>query len=84
MAFKPFADDHSQVMLNDLTLENQGDRVSIYGSIQITRDQIGLAQARELLMTLQQAVDYLASQDLPQQLPESDDGDEVENPFWQN
>ena len=84
MAFKAFEDDHSQVMLDELTLENQGDRVSIYGSIQITRDKVGLEQARQLLSVLQQMVDVLETEDLPDQLPESNDGDEVDNPFWQN
>lgn len=85
MSFKAFADDTSQSTIDELTLENQGDRVSIYGSVQISCDQIGLDHARQLLIVLQDAVQYLEQQeDLPAKLSPPDEGEEVDNPFWQN
>lgn len=54
---KPFANDSDSLGIGaDLTVENGSDRISIYGSISITRDQVGLADARTLLTILQKAV----------------------------
>lgn len=60
--FKPFEDDVSQSVLDELTFENQGDCVSIYGSIQITADQQGLAYAKQLARIANEAVAYLEQQ----------------------
>lgn len=79
--FTPFADDQSSSAIEDLTLENQFDRINLYGNLQITKDQQGLAAAKELQALLNQIVDVLEHQDnLPEQienLPEQ----EMENPF---
>lgn len=84
MPFKAFADEVSQTMIDELTIENQGDRVSIYGSIQITLDQIGLKHARQLQKLLTEAVSYLEQHsDLPEHLAPPEAAEEVANPFWQ-
>ena len=46
MALTPFADDAASVSVGKLTFENGTDRVALYGSLDITRDQQGLAHAR--------------------------------------
>lgn len=85
MPFKAFADDVSQTMVDELTVENQGNRVSIYGSMQITLDQIGLTHARQLQDILRDAISYLEQQtELPDQLAAPEAAEEVDNPFWQN
>ncbi len=43
---KPFADDAASLSIGKLTIENGTDELSLYGSLDITRDQHGLAQAR--------------------------------------
>ena len=65
----PFADDAASLLIGKLTIENGTDRLAIYGSLDITRDHRGLAQARALQVILDQAVRTLEDQkDLPQVL----------------
>lgn len=83
MTFKAFSDSSSSYTLDNLTFENQGDRLSIYGSLQITEDQQGLAFAQQLADILQQTIKYLEQQDLPEQITSPEDPEEMTNPFWQ-
>ena len=53
MTLTPFADDAASVSIGKLTIENGTDRVALYGSLDITRDQQGLVHARALLAILQ-------------------------------
>ena len=65
----PFADDAASVSIGKLTIENGTDRLALYGSLDITRDRHGLAQARVLQAVLDQAVRVLeAEKDLPSEL----------------
>ena len=79
--FKPFENDTESHAIHDLTLENQCDRVNIYGNLQIAKDQAGLAAAKVLQAYLNAIVTHLeAETDLPQQLNDAAN-QEVENPF---
>ncbi len=83
--FRPFADSMMSTEIDNLTIENQGERISIYGSLQITADQQGLAFAKALQELLDDTVKYLEQQDLPEHLTnDEDDDEEVDNPFWQS
>ena len=65
----PFADDAASVSIGKLTIENGIHQLSIYGSLDITRDHRGLAQARALQAVLDQALRMLeAEKDLPAKL----------------
>lgn len=44
----PFMNEEASVSLSGLTIENRIDRVSLYGSIDLTRDRRGLERAREM------------------------------------
>ena len=44
----PFDNESEAAQLEDLTIENRMDRVSLYGSIDITYDQPGLEKAMML------------------------------------
>ena len=80
--FKPFENDAESHAIHDLTLENQLDRVNIYGNLQIGKDQAGLAAAKVLQAYLNAIVTRLeAETDLPQQLNDAAAPQEVENPF---
>ena len=77
---KPFENDHQSTAIDDLTVENQQDCVSLYGNIQITKDQIGLQHAKALQSLINAIVTTLEQADLPEQierLPEQ----EIDNPF---
>ncbi|UOO90464.1 hypothetical protein LVJ82_05685 [Vitreoscilla massiliensis] len=81
MTFSAFADDSSSYTLANLTLENNGDSVSIYGDIQIARDAQGLQQLLELQHIINQAVATLqADAQLPEQLAAAP-VNEIDNPF---
>ncbi|OUY09077.1 hypothetical protein [Acinetobacter populi] len=83
MDFKPFKDATASITIDNLTLENQGERLSIYGSLQITRDQQGLRDAKQLQQILNETVHYLEQQTLPEKLTPPEDAEEIDNPFWQ-
>ena len=82
MTISPFADETEADRIGDLTVENRVDRVSIYGSVDITRDKDGLAYARRLKALLDAVVVALeADPSLPETLPPPPPTDEVPNPF---
>ena len=79
--FKAFNQGNESDAIYDLTLENDVDRVSIYGNLQIHKDQQGLAAAKKLQALLNDIVTQLeAETSLPEKLA-LPDSDEVENPF---
>jgi hypothetical protein len=79
--FKPFIHGNESHAIHDLTLENAEDRVSIYGNLQITKDQVGLQAAKALQTYLNEIVAALEQQtDLPEALETRAEG-EIENPF---
>ena len=46
--FKPFADDTATFAIGEFTVENGTQSVALYGTLDITRDHVGLGHAREL------------------------------------
>ncbi len=79
--FKPFENGIESHAIHDLTVENAPDCVSIYGNLQLTKDQSGLAAAKTLQALLNDVVAALESESA---LPEKIDtaaGGEIENPF---
>ncbi len=80
MSFHAFKDNTASVDIGSLTLENNAERVSIYGSLNIGRDQQGLQHARQLQAILNEMVSVLEQQDLPEQI-ETFTPKIVKNPF---
>lgn len=83
MSFQAFKDNSASLDIGGLTLENNEERVSIYGSLNIGRDQQGLQQAKQLQGILAEMVNYLEQQDLPAQI-ETFTPKAVKNPFLDN
>jgi hypothetical protein len=54
--FKPFADGTASLEVGGLTIENGGERIAVYGSLDIGRDAAGLDAARRLRDVLDAAV----------------------------
>ena len=78
----PFANEAESLGVGDLTIENRADRVSIYGSIDLTRDKAGLEHARILKAVLDNLVQALETEkNLPDKIAPPDLPDEVANPF---
>ncbi len=79
--FKPFQNGTESHAIHDLTLENQLDCINLYGNLQITKDQQGLAAAKALQALINQVVEVLQQQEnLPEHI-ERQPEQEIENPF---
>lgn len=80
--FTPFADDAAVQTIGGLSVENGTSCIALHGSIDLTRDAIGLERARALQATLTRIVDALSAQELPAAVaePEKSPG-MVKNPF---
>jgi len=79
--FKPFENGTESHAIHDLTLENQEDCVSIYGNLQLTKDQTGLQAAKALQAFLNEVVSALENEtNLPEKIDRQDE-QEIENPF---
>ena len=76
----PFRNESESLQMGDLTVENRIDRVSIYGSIDITRDKEGLAIARQLKEVLDLTLGELEKADLPEKISLVP-VEKVDNPF---
>lgn len=81
--FEPFADDATARTIGSFCVENGTARIALHGSLDITRDQAGLAQARRLKETLEAIVRVLEAGDLPEHVAEAPDiaPEQVKNPF---
>ena len=77
---RPFANESESVQLGGLTIENRTDRVSIYGSLDLTLDKVRLDSARRLKAILEQTVAELEKADLPERIAIKGP-DTVQNPF---
>lgn len=79
--FKPYVQGIESHAIHDLTLENDVDCVSIYGNLQLTKDQAGLAAAKALQVYINAIVQQLESEaQLPEKIETSRAG-EIDNPF---
>lgn len=78
--FRPFRNEADCIQLGELTIENRVDRVSIFGSIDLTLDKEGYKAAKELKAILDLTVAEMEKTALPEHIivaaPET-----VKNPF---
>ncbi len=78
---QPFQNESQSIGIGELTIENRTDQLELYGSLSITRDQAGLALARQIKTVLDAALAHLeAATDLPEKIALKPT-DSVENPF---
>ena len=78
--FVPYANEADVLQVDNLTIENRLDRITISGDVDLTADQQGLAHARRLHEVLSAVVARLEGQALPERLPPPDVKN-VANPF---
>jgi hypothetical protein len=79
-----FKNESETHILHDLNIENRLDRVSLYGSMDITHDAAGLALARQLQDMLAGMIAVLQAEQANGVLPKHItlvSPDEVANPF---
>ena len=80
-ALKPFADDAASLQFGGLTVENGTLSIALYGNLRITRDKVGLSLARQMKVLLDQIVDGLETDSLPDRIPAPVKPTTVKNPF---
>jgi len=79
--FMPFQNESDAFSINELNLENRLDRISIYGSLDITKDKEGLQCALLLKRLINATVDELKrDRNLPDKIAIKS-LESVENPF---
>ena len=79
--FMAYENETDSFIIDNLTVENRLDRISLYGSLDITRDHRGLKHALKLKSIIDASIDTLKRDE---QLPEHIDtvkADIVANPF---
>lgn len=69
--FRPFAEGADSVGIGNLTVEDAGDAVALYGSLTIEATKGGLEKAERLLAIATATVAKLRAMDLPDALPEA-------------
>ena len=65
---KVYQNESESVEIGKLAIENRTDRVTIYGSIDVTRDKAGLKSAHELKAMVDAIVAFLDGENLPEQI----------------
>lgn len=79
--FMPFQNESDTFTMDKLTVENRMDRISIYGSLDITKDKAGLEHAMLLKRLLDGTIDELKrDKQLPNHISLKE-ADIVDNPF---
>lgn len=78
---KPSVSEADSLRINEFTIENRTDQVSIYGSLIVTKDKQGLQHARELKALLDEVVATLGKETgLPDQVA-TKPTDKVQDPW---
>ncbi len=83
----PFANDHQSMQIGQLIIENQQDKIIIYGDLDLTLDTIGREQARqlhELTSKIIQVFDKKADRvddDMIKEVKIVENKENVDNPF---
>ncbi len=79
-AIQPFQNEEEIITISGLTIENRLDKVSFYGSLDITRDKQGQEFLFELKHQIDAIVEQMKKEDLPDRVETIEDK-EVDNPF---
>lgn len=84
---EPFANNHQSMQIGELVIENQEDKIIIYGDIEITLDETGYQQAQQLQMLATKITQAFETHSLysnnEAKSKEKDDqsGKDIDNPF---
>ena len=65
---KVYQNESESEEIGKLTIENRTDRVTIYGSLDVTRDKAGLQAASDLKAVIDSIVAFLGREDLPDKI----------------
>ena len=79
--FKPYANEVDVLRIGDLEIENRVDRVTLTGDAVLTRDQAGLALAKDLLTLMRNVVKALEDDKQLPDVVKLKEAKTVKNPF---
>ena len=79
--FKPYANEADVLRIGELEIENRVDRVTLTGDLVLTRDQAGLALAKELQAIVDGVVKTLSADKQLPDVVEVKEARSVKNPF---
>ena len=79
--FKPYANESDVIRIGALEIENRTDRISLTGDVVLTRDQAGLALAKELQALIGRVVRALEADEKLPETVEVKPARVVKNPF---
>ncbi len=84
---EPFANNHQSMQIGDLVIENQTDKVIIYGDIELLLDDASLQQAKKLheltskILQFYETQDTYINKDEESKLKDDRSDDNINNPF---
>lgn len=84
---EPFANNHQSMQIGELVIENQEDKIIMYGDVELTLDPAGYEQAKQLQELANRVVQAFESHSLysnsETKSKEKDDqlGKNIDNPF---
>ena len=81
LCIDPFANEEDVIHIGELDIENRLDRISLHGSIDITKDKEGLEHTFALKRQIDTIVEYLKKQALPEKISVENVAKKVDNPF---
>jgi hypothetical protein len=76
----PFQNESECLQIGELTVENRVDRISIYGSLDLTLDKEGMEMAQLLKTVIDLALAQMAMTELPDRIS-IEKTEAVTNPF---
>ena len=79
--FKPYANEADVLRIGDMEIENRVDRVILTGDVVLTRDQAGLALAKDLLTLMRNVVKALEDDKQLPDVVKLKEAKTVKNPF---
>ena len=79
--FKPYSNEADVLRIGDLEIENRVDRVTLTGDVVLTRDQAGLALAKDLLTLMRNVVKVLEDDKQLPDVVKLKEAKTVKNPF---
>lgn len=77
----PFQNESEVITIDELVIENRLDRISIHGSLDITRDKQGQEYAFALKRQIDTIVEQLKREELPLKIVIENVAQVVKNPF---
>ena len=88
---EPFANDHQSMQIGNLVIENQTDKIIIYGDIDLLTDNSGYEQAKKLHELTSKILQFYENQDVSNNSYNKNDevskskddwlDDNIDNPF---